>query len=195
MWCKWLKVTGNEQPETQSPVSTSPCAGGPLSWCRSILFSQQKPKNPKIQHSVHRRSAVGDACNYHPFLKRDFPCRKWLFYGNALNPCNHANPFPTLMVQLGAFLEVPAKKAKQEQSNSVSADTCSDRHSHYPGTATFIYYFGKKTLRHQAVADARIQVPLQLILLPSTSTSTRCLCPGLITSVHLLQVGKGKKLS
>lgn len=53
---------------------------------------------------------------------------------------------------------VSAKKAKQEQSNSVRADTYSDRHSHCPGTATFIY-FGKKTLRPKAVAGTGIQVP------------------------------------
>lgn len=139
----------------------------PVGLCLGVgqfYFPSKSRKTPKIQHSAHRRSAVGDAYNHHPFLKRDFLCRKWLFYGNALNPWNRANPFPTPMVemsvlQLGAFLVIPAKKAKQEQSNSVSADTCSDRHSHCPGTATFIYYFGKKTLRHQAVADARIQVP------------------------------------
>lgn len=153
MWCKWRKEMGNEQPETQSQVSMSPWAGGPVSWHRSILFSKQKPKTAKIQHSAHRRSAVRDAYNHRPFLKRDFLRKKWLFYGNALNPCNHANPFPALVeemsvLQLGAFLVVSAKTAKQEQSSSVSADIYLDRHSHCPETATFIFY-GKKTLRHK----------------------------------------------
>lgn len=161
MWCKGLKVMGNEQPDHRDNHQ-SPCVGGPWSWYKPILFSKQKPKTPKIQHSAHRRSAVGYAYNHHPFLKRDFLCRKWFFCGNASNPCNHVNPFPALMVemsvlQLGGFLVAPAKKSKQEQSNSVSADMYSDRHSHCPGTAIFIYY-GKKTLRHKAVAGARIQV-------------------------------------
>lgn len=90
MWCKWRKEMGNEQPETQAQVSLSPCARGPVSWYMSISFSKQKPKTAKIQH---RRSVERDDYNHHPFLKRDFLCKKWLFYGNALNPCNHANPF------------------------------------------------------------------------------------------------------
>lgn len=61
------------------------------------------------------------------------------------------------VLQLGAFLVVSTKTAKQEQSSSVSVDIHLDRHSHCPGTATFIFH-GKKILRHKAVADARIQV-------------------------------------
>lgn len=118
MWCKGLKVMGNEQPD-HGDNHQSPCAGGPWFW--SILFSKQKPKKPKIQYSAHRNSAVGDAYNHHPFLKRDFLCRKWLFCGNASNPCNHVNPFPALMVemsvlQLGAFLWYQPKKLNKNKA-------------------------------------------------------------------------------
>lgn len=114
-WCgasgsRWWRMN-SQRHNHQSPhllVQVGLCLG-----VGQFLFSQQKPKNPKIQHSVHRRSAVGDACNHYPFLKRDFLCRKWLFYGNALNPCNHANPFPTLMVQLfGGIFGGTSKKGQ-----------------------------------------------------------------------------------
>lgn len=161
MWCKWRKEMGNEQPETQAQVSPSPCACGPVSWYRSILFSKQKPKTAKIQHSAHR-SAVRDAYNHHPFLKRDFLCKKWLSYGNALNPCNHANPFPLLWRRCqycnwGHFWWYQQKQLNKSKAVLLVLDIHLDRHSHCPGTATFIFH-GKKILRHKAVADARIQV-------------------------------------
>lgn len=95
-----FKLMGNKQPEKKSPVTVPSCTGWPLSWSRSILFLKQRPKPPEIQHSVHRRSAVGDAYNYHPFLENYFLCRKWLFCGNALKLCNHVNPVPAVMVEM-----------------------------------------------------------------------------------------------
>lgn len=118
MWCKGPRV--NEQPD-HGDNHQSPCAGGPWSWYRPILFSKQKPINPKIQCWAHRSSAVGDAYNHHPFLKGDFPCRKWLFCGNASNPCDHVNPLPALMVemsvlQMGAFLWYQPKRLNKNKA-------------------------------------------------------------------------------
>lgn len=101
MWCKWLKLMGNKQPEKKVTSHSVPLVQDGL--CHGVgqfYFGSKRQKKIEIQHSVHRRLAAGDAYNYHPFLENYFLCRKWLFCGNALKPCNRVNPVPTLTAEM-----------------------------------------------------------------------------------------------
>lgn len=79
-----------------------------------FIFEAKGRKKTEIWHSVHRRPAAEAAYDYHPSLENYFLCRKWLFCGNALTPCNHVNPAPAFSgdantpLQLELFVAVSA---------------------------------------------------------------------------------------